>query len=64
MANKGLLQGGDACGSPVCQRVSARLHRGSRMTGVRSLAGGLEPLREWFNDTSAFVRLVAIQSPT
>ena len=34
------------------------------MTPVRTLAGGLEPLRTWFNDRSAFVHIVAIQSPT
>jgi hypothetical protein len=37
---------------------------GGGMIEVRSLADGLEPLREWFNDTSAYARLVAIQSPT
>jgi hypothetical protein len=31
---------------------------------VRSLADGLEPLRVWFNDKSAYPRIVAIQSPT
>jgi hypothetical protein len=34
------------------------------LTRVTSLDGGLEPLREWFNDKSAFARLIAIQSPT
>jgi hypothetical protein len=34
------------------------------MIRVRSLAGGLEPVREWFNDKSAFARIVAIQSAT
>jgi hypothetical protein len=34
------------------------------MSRIRSLAGGLAPLREWFNDKSAYARLVAIQSPT
>ncbi len=34
------------------------------MIPVRSLAGGVEPLRQWFNDKSGFARLVAIQSPT
>jgi hypothetical protein len=34
------------------------------MTQVRSLADGIEPLREWFNDQSACARIVAIQSPT
>jgi hypothetical protein len=34
------------------------------MIRVRSLADGLEPLRQWFNDKSAFARLIAIQSPT
>jgi hypothetical protein len=34
------------------------------MTRAASLANGLEPLRTWFNDKSAFARIVAIQSPT
>jgi hypothetical protein len=34
------------------------------MIRVTSLADGLEPLRQWFNDKSAFARLIAIQSPT
>jgi hypothetical protein len=37
---------------------------GGGMTRVRSLADGLEALRTWFNDKSAFVRVIAIQSPT
>lgn len=40
-----------------------RLREGS-MTRVATLAAGLEPVRTWFNDKSAFVRVVAIQSPT
>jgi hypothetical protein len=34
------------------------------MTRIQSLAGGCEPIREWFNDKSAYARLLAIQSPT
>ena len=34
------------------------------MIRTRNLAGGLESLREWFNDKSAYARIVAIQSPT
>jgi hypothetical protein len=34
------------------------------MIRVKSLAGGLEPVRQWFNDKSAYARIVAIQSPT
>lgn len=34
------------------------------MTHITRLDGGLEPLRKWFNDKSAFARLIAIQSPT
>jgi hypothetical protein len=37
---------------------------GSCMIRVRNLAGGLDPLNEWFNDKSAFARLIAIQSST
>jgi hypothetical protein len=34
------------------------------MSRVRSLSSDLASLREWFNDKSAYARLVAIQSPT
>jgi hypothetical protein len=34
------------------------------VTPITSLAGGLESLRLWFDDKSAFARLIAIQSPT
>jgi hypothetical protein len=34
------------------------------MIRLRNLGGGIEPLREWFNDKSAYARIVAIQSPT
>jgi hypothetical protein len=34
------------------------------MMRVRTLAGGLERLRQWFNDKSAYPRILAIQSPT
>ena len=34
------------------------------MTRVRTIAGGLELLRRWFNDKSAYPRILAIQSPT
>ena len=34
------------------------------MIRITSLGSGLKPLREWFNDKSAFARIVAIQSPT
>jgi hypothetical protein len=64
MAEKSVLQVGVAGCSRVRQRVPSRLYCGSGVSGLASLAGGLEPLRQWFNDTSAFVRLVAIQSPT
>jgi hypothetical protein len=32
------------------------------MIRIRNLADGLEPLREWFNDKSAYARIVAVQS--
>jgi hypothetical protein len=35
-----------------------------RVIYLRNLASGLEPLRQWFNDKSAYARLVAIQSST
>ena len=31
---------------------------------VRALEGGLDLLRQWFNDKSAYPRILAIQSPT
>jgi hypothetical protein len=34
------------------------------MIRVKDLSGGLEPVRQWFNDKSSFARIVAIQSPT
>jgi len=34
------------------------------MMRVRALAGGLDVLRQWFNDKSAHPRILAIQSPT
>ena len=34
------------------------------MIPLEILAGGLGPLRNWFNDKVAHARLVAIQSPT
>jgi hypothetical protein len=34
------------------------------MMRIRSLLEGLEPVRAWFNDKSAYARIVAIQSPT
>jgi hypothetical protein len=34
------------------------------MIRVRNVAGDLESVRQWFNDKSAFPRLVAIQSAT
>ena len=34
------------------------------MTQIQSLGEGIESLREWFNDRSAYARIVAIQSPT
>jgi hypothetical protein len=39
-------------------------YEGRCMIRIMSLGSSLEPLREWFNDKSAFVRVLAIQSPT
>jgi hypothetical protein len=39
-------------------------YQGGSMIRVRSLADGIESLREWFNDQSACARIVAVQSPT
>jgi hypothetical protein len=38
--------------------------KGCSMSRIRALSQDLEPLREWFNDKSAFARIIAIQSPT
>jgi hypothetical protein len=48
----------------VCCDLQVVRDQGGRMTRLRNLAGGLDPLREWFNDKSAYARIVAIQSPT
>jgi hypothetical protein len=63
MAERGLLQGSDDRGPCVRRRLPG-MREGGCMTHIRNLAGGLEPLREWFNDKSAYARIVAIQSPT
>jgi hypothetical protein len=34
------------------------------MSRIQSLSSEIGPLRDWFNDKSAFARIVAIQSPT
>lgn len=34
------------------------------MTRVRTIAGALDLVRRWFNDKSAYPRILAIQSPT
>ena len=36
----------------------------TRRSSVRSLAGGLQPLREWFDREADHVRVIAIQSAT
>jgi len=42
----------------------SRMRERGGVIQIRSLADGIEPLREWFNDQSGYARLVAIQSPT
>jgi hypothetical protein len=34
------------------------------VTHVNDLTDGLDSVRQWFNDKSAYARIVAIQSPT
>ena len=51
-------------GAIVAGQLPYRLDEVDGMTQVRSLADGLEPLREWFNKNSSHIRLIAIQSPT
>jgi hypothetical protein len=43
--------------------MSRLLQEGGCMIRVTTLAG-VEPIRDWFNDKSAFARVIAIQSPT
>jgi hypothetical protein len=59
-----VLQGRDGRRPRLREGVPRLRDHGGRMTRVSSLAEGLEPVRRWFNDKSAFVRVVAIQSPT
>lgn len=59
-----MLQGGNGRRPSLRKGVPCLRDGSCCMTLVASLAGGLEPLRRWFNDKSAFVRVVAIQSPT
>ena len=40
------------------------LNGAGRMTRIVTLAGVFEPVRQWFNDKSAYARIVAIQSAT
>ncbi len=64
MAKLDLLQGGDDRRPRLRRGVPRVRDQEGSMIPVRSLAGGVEPLRQWFNDKSGFARLVAIQSPT
>lgn len=64
MAQSGMLQGrNDGCPS-LRGRLPCLWEQSRRMIPVRSFVDGIESLRQWFNDESARVRLVAIQSPT
>jgi hypothetical protein len=45
-------------------RVPSLFNQGGSMIHMTDLAAGIEPLRLWFNDKSAYARIVAIQSPT
>jgi hypothetical protein len=48
----------------VRRRLPGLWQKGRRMTPIVTLSDGLDPLRQWFNDKSAFARIIAIQSPT
>jgi hypothetical protein len=64
MAQRGLLSGSHDCCPRVRHRMQELRKRGGRMTRIVNLAVGFEPVRQWFNDKSAYSRIVAIQSPT
>jgi hypothetical protein len=64
MAERELLQRSNARRPRMRGPVPGLWNTGGRMIRTRILAGGLEALREWFNDKSAFARIIAIQSPT
>jgi hypothetical protein len=59
-----LLQGSDERRARMCSRMPGMQYQGGRMTYVRTLAAGIDGVRDWFNDKSAYARLVAIQSST
>jgi hypothetical protein len=63
VAERVLLQRSNDRGSRLRRGVPGLLEEGG-MIRVRSLSEGVEPVREWFNDKSAFARLIAIQSAT
>jgi hypothetical protein len=46
------------------RRLQSLRHKGGSMSSVTSLAGGFEPLRQWFNRNSNLPRIIAIQSAT
>jgi len=64
VAERVLLQRGDDRRPRVRRGLPDLLDEGSCMIRVKNLSGGLEPVREWFNDKSAYARIMAIQSPT
>jgi hypothetical protein len=64
MARRTLLQGSDDRGARMCGGLPLLRDFGGRMSRIKAIADGVEPLREWFNDKSAYARIVAIQSPT
>jgi hypothetical protein len=64
MAERVLLQRSYECRSCLRCCLPGMLDQGGCMIRVRNVAGRLEAVRQWFNDKSAFARLIAIQSST
>jgi hypothetical protein len=64
VAEQGLLPGGDECRASLRRCLPRECSEGGCMMRVVTLAGDLELLRQWFNDKSAYLRILAIQSPT
>jgi hypothetical protein len=59
VAEQGLLPGGNECRARLRRCLPCMRSKGGRMIRVRTLAGGLELLRQWFNDKSAYPRMMA-----
>jgi hypothetical protein len=64
MAQRILLQRGNDCSPRMRRRLQSLRHEGGCVSRVTTLAGSVEPLRQWFNRNSTLPRIIAIQSAT